>query len=168
MRHDAQHGGADHVGRHAQIKQTGDGSRGIVGVQRGEDQVAGEGGLDRHLRRFQIANFAHHDYVRVLPHQGAHAVSKAQINAMLHLHLVEGRLDHFDRVFDGTYVYFGRGEMLEGGIKRCRFAGTGGAGDQNYTIGALRHLLPACAILCRKSQFRKIAYQHFRVENTHD
>ena len=40
-----------------------DGAGGIVGVQRAEDQVAGEGGLDGHLGHFHIADFADEDDV---------------------------------------------------------------------------------------------------------
>ena len=58
--------------------------------------MAGECGLNRHLCCFQVAYFTDHDDVRILPHQRAHAVSKAEIEAVLYLHMVESRFHHTD------------------------------------------------------------------------
>ena len=82
-------------------------------MQGGQHQMPGQRRLNRHLGRRQVADFADHDDVGVLPHQGAHAVGKAQIDGRLHLHLVEGRLDHLDRVFNGAHVDLGGGQLLE-------------------------------------------------------
>jgi len=49
--------------------------------------VAGERSLHGHVGGFLVPDFAHHDDVRVLPHQRAQAVGKAKIDAVLHLHL---------------------------------------------------------------------------------
>ena len=38
----------------------------VVGVHRGEHQVAGERGVDGNLRRFGVADFAHHDLVGIV------------------------------------------------------------------------------------------------------
>jgi hypothetical protein len=51
-------------------------------VQGGQHQVAGQRGLDRHLGGFQVADFADHDDVRVLPHQRPHAVGKAEVDGL--------------------------------------------------------------------------------------
>src|SRR4029434_11338700 len=37
--------------------------RGVVGVERGQHEMAGEGGLDGDLRRLAVADPAHQDYV---------------------------------------------------------------------------------------------------------
>ena len=58
-------------------------------MQRGEHQVAGQRGLDRHFGGFQVADLADHDDVGVLPQQRAQAVGESQVDAVLHLHLVE-------------------------------------------------------------------------------
>ena len=68
--HAAQRGG-EQERFNAHVNQTGDGAGGIIGVQRGEHEVAGETGLHGNLRGFQVADFANHDDVRVLPQNGA-------------------------------------------------------------------------------------------------
>ena len=45
----------------------------VVGVQRGEDQVAGERGPDGDLRGLQVAGLTDQDDVGVLPQEGAQA-----------------------------------------------------------------------------------------------
>ena len=53
---------------------------------------------------------------------------------MLHLHLVERGLDHFDRVFDRADVDLGRGELLQRRVQRGGLARTGRAGDQHDAV----------------------------------
>ena len=63
-----------------------------------EDQVTGERGLDGDLRRLQIAHFADHDAVRVLPQEGAEDAGEGQADRFVHRHLhdaVEVVLDRF-------------------------------------------------------------------------
>ncbi|OQA32513.1 MAG: hypothetical protein BWY57_01875 [Betaproteobacteria bacterium ADurb.Bin341] len=167
LRHHPQQGGVDQVGRHPQIKQASNRRGRIVGVQGGQHQVPGQRGLDRHFSRFQIADFTDHDDVRILTHQGAHAIGKPQVDGVLHLHLVERSLDHFNRVFDRAYIDFGRRQLLQGGIKRGRLARSGRAGHQDDAVRHFRHLLPAGLILIRKPEITEIAHQNVRVKNPH-
>ena len=51
-------GGGEQIILYAHVEQAGDGAGGIVGVQRRKDQMAGERGFDRDLRRFEVADFA--------------------------------------------------------------------------------------------------------------
>ena len=80
LRADAAHEalGADQVHRagdeerlDAHVHQAVDGARRVVGVQRGEHQVAGERRLDRDFRGLEVADFADQDDVRVLAQEGA-------------------------------------------------------------------------------------------------
>src|SRR5690606_5748576 len=68
LRHDAENSGVEQITGHAQVEQTGDGRGRVVSMQRGEHEVTGKRGLDGHFGRFQIADLAHHDDVRVLAH----------------------------------------------------------------------------------------------------
>ncbi len=43
----------------------------VVGVQRGEHQVAGLGRLDGDFGGLEVADFADHDHVRILAQEGA-------------------------------------------------------------------------------------------------
>ena len=166
--HDAEQGRVDQIGRYAEIEHAGDGRRRVVGVQGGQHQMARQGRLDGHLGRFQIADFADHHDVRVLPHQGAHAIGETEIDAVLDLHLVERGLDHFDRVLNGAHVHFRRRQLLQCRVQRRRLAGTGGAGDQDDAVRRGGHLLPAQLVVVGKAERAKIADQHFRIENAHD
>ena len=63
----------------------------VVGVQRREHQVAGERGLDRDLRRLEVADFADQDDVRVLAQERAQRGGEVQPDLLVHLHLVDAR-----------------------------------------------------------------------------
>ena len=83
-------------------------------MQGGKHQVSGQRRLHRHLGRLLVADFAHHDDVGVLAHQRAQAFRKTKIELRLHLGLVEGGLDHFDRVFHCADIHFFRRYALQG------------------------------------------------------
>ncbi|MNI66088.1 hypothetical protein D3C73_1216310 [compost metagenome] len=104
--------------RYAQLQQATDGARGVIGVQGREHQVTGECRLYGHFSGFQVTDLANHDDVRILPHQGAHAAGKGQVNVVLDLHLIERRFHHLDRVLDGAQVDLWRREFLQGGVER--------------------------------------------------
>ncbi len=129
--------------------------------------MAGERRLDRHVGRLQVADLAHHDDVRVLAHEGAHALGEAHVDAVLHLHLVEGGLDHLDRVLDRADVHLRRGELLERRVERRRLARARGSRDQDDAVGLAGHLRPAALVVVREAQLGEVAHQHFRVEDAH-
>ena len=56
--------GGDEVRLDAHFQQARDGAEAVVGVQGGENQVAGLGGADGDLGRFEIANFADQHNIR--------------------------------------------------------------------------------------------------------
>ena len=60
------------------IHQPGHGAGGIVGVQRREDQVPGQRGLDGDLRRLVIADFADEDDVGVVTQNRPQAAGERQ------------------------------------------------------------------------------------------
>ena len=83
---------------------------GVVGVQRREHEMAGQRGLDRDLRRLEIAHFADHDDVGVLAQDGAQHMREGQADLRLHLDLVDAFELVFDRIFDGEELALGRVE----------------------------------------------------------
>src|SRR5258706_14173084 len=58
---------AYHLRVHAEIDEPRDRARGRVGVERRENEVAGECGVDGDLRRLAVADLSHHHDVWVLP-----------------------------------------------------------------------------------------------------
>ena len=67
----------------AHVDQTGDRARRVVGVQRGEHEVAGQRGLDGDLGGLLVADFADHDDVGVLPQEGAQRVGERQADVVV-------------------------------------------------------------------------------------
>jgi len=55
--------GRDEIVFHAHVGEPGDGAGRVVGVQRGEHQVAGEGRADGDVGRLAVADFTHLDHV---------------------------------------------------------------------------------------------------------
>ena len=81
--------------------QPRDRGRGAVGVERGKHQVAGQRGLDRDLRRLQVADLADHDDVRVLAQDRAQRMREGEADLRLHLDLVDAGQLVLDRILDG-------------------------------------------------------------------
>ena len=123
--------------------------------------------LDGHLGGFQVADFAHHDDVRVLAHQRTQAFGKVEVELRLHLRLVEAGLDHFDRVFHRAHVDLFGGHTLQGGIQRGGLARAGGPGHQDDAVRALDQRLPALRVVRRKAQGIQILDGVVGVKNPH-
>ncbi len=69
-------GGRDHERRDPHVLQTRDRAGRVVGVQRAEDEVAGQRGLHGDFGRLQVANLTHQDPVGILPQDGPQAIRK--------------------------------------------------------------------------------------------
>ena len=78
LRQHAQQRRAEQEGLDAHVGQARDGARRVVGVQRGQHQVAGERGLDGDLRGLEVADLADHDHVRVLAQDGAQRLGEGR------------------------------------------------------------------------------------------
>ena len=124
---DADQGGGDQEVRDAQVEQARDRRRRVVGVQRGEHEVAGEGGLHRVLRGLGVADLAHHDDVGVLAQHRAQRAGEGDLDLRPHRDLVEVLVHHLDRVLDGDDVDLGLGEVLEDRVERRGLAAAGRA-----------------------------------------
>ena len=107
----------------------------VVGVQRGEHQVAGQGGLHGDVGRLGVADFAEHDHVRVLPQQGAQGGGEGHADLVVDLDLVDEGQVVFDRVFDRADVHFVPSMQRRHGVERGGFARAGGPGDQDDAVG---------------------------------
>ena len=94
-----------------------------------------EGGLHGDTAGFQVADFADHDHVRVLAHDGAQRSGKVQADGGLDLDLVDPFKLVFHRVFHRDDLAFSRVELRQRGIERGGFARTCGPGDQQDAVG---------------------------------
>ena len=75
---DAVEGGDEVVGFDAHVEEAAEDVDDVVGVDGGEDEVAGEGGVDGDLRGFGVADFADEDLVGVVAEDGAEAAGEGE------------------------------------------------------------------------------------------
>ena len=134
LRLEGAHGRGDHEGLDAHVDQTGDAADGVIGMQRGENQVTCERATDGDLHRLLVAHFPHHDHVRIAAQNAAQSGGKGQVDLRLHRDLDDAIQLVFHRVFDGHDAALLRVQLLEEGVKRGRLAGARGACHQNDAV----------------------------------
>src|SRR5207302_8862696 len=96
--------------------------------------MASHGSADGDVRRLDVANFADHDDVRVLPQNVTQTFREGEINLRFHVNLRDTRQVVFDRLFDRDDSALQRVDAGETTIKRCRYTTAGWAGAQNELI----------------------------------
>ena len=147
---------ADEVRLDAHVHQAGNGGRGIVGVQRAEDEMAGQRGLDCGPGGFVVADFADHDHVGILAKQRAEGLRERQPHLLLHLELVDQRQMVLNRVFDGADVVLHRGDFIQRRVESGRFSAAGRSGHQDDAVGRLDAGLELRQNVLRKSQVAEV------------
>src|SRR5271157_1849096 len=135
LRQNAIESGNEVVRLDAHVDETPDDVRDVVGVHRGEDEVPGQRGLNGDLRRLVVADFAHHDLVRVVAQDGTQAAGKRQALLFVHGNLRDAAQLVFDGVLDGDDLVLVRLDLVDGRIQRGGFAGTRWAGHQHHAVG---------------------------------
>ena len=109
----------------------------VIGVNGGEHQVAGKRRLDGDLRGFVVANFAHHDLVRVVAQNRAQAARKGQALLFVHRNLGNAADLIFDGIFNGDDLVFVGLDFVDGGVERGRFAAARGPVTSTMPYGSL-------------------------------
>ena len=140
----------------------------VIGVQGGENQMAGQRRIDGNGRGFHVANFTDHHHVGRLAQNGTQRGGKRQADGFTDLHLVDAGQHVFHRVLDRDDFAVGTIDEVEAGIKGRGLAGTGRAGHEQNAVGQTNHALERLLVVREKSQFRQTEPQAFLVENTHD
>ncbi|OIQ70742.1 hypothetical protein GALL_476410 [mine drainage metagenome] len=136
----------------AHVGQARDGAGGIVGVQGGEHQVAGQRGLNRNLRGLKVTDFTDHDDVRVLPQNGAQGLGKVKFDLRVDLGLPDTGEFILDRVFDGHDVVAPGVQPRQRRIQGGGFARAGRAGDQHNAVRLGHQRLKAAQHLALHAQ----------------
>src|SRR5260370_14275834 len=116
LRHDAVQSGDEVVRFDAHVDETADDVRDVVGVDGGENQVAGERRLDSDLRGFLVADFANHDLVRVVAKDGAQAARKGQALFFVYGNLSNAAKLVFDGIFNGDNFVLVGFNLVDGRI----------------------------------------------------
>ena len=133
--HDGAHGAGDEKGFDPDVDETGDGARGVVGVEGGKYQVAGEGRIDRNARGLEIADLTNHDDVRSLTQDGAEGAGEGHADVGFDMDLVDPGHDIFDRVLDRDDLTALVVDLRKAGVKCGGFTRSGGTGDEDDAIG---------------------------------
>ena len=122
------------------VNQTGDRAGRVIGVEGAQDEMPGERGLNGDLRCFQVAHFPQHDDIGVLAEKGAEGLAEGHADGVIDRDLHDALDVVFDGVFNSEQFGVDAVDAGEAGIKRGRFAGAGGAGDDENSVGLLNGL----------------------------
>ena len=138
------------------VDDTVDGLGGVLGVEGGEDQVAGLGRGQGYRHRLQVTQFADQDNVRVLPQHMFERCREA-VGVVAHLALVDERhlmrMQELDRVLHRHDVVRTRTvDEIDHRRQRRRFAGAGGPGHQHQAARQLGEF----SDLLRDPKFREL------------
>src|SRR5437660_401762 len=98
-------------------------------MKRAEDQVSGESRANRDVGRFQIANLADHDDIRILPHDVAQPRSKCKPDLGIHMDLVNPVHLILDRIFYRDDLPNGTIDALERTVEGRAFSAPGRTGN---------------------------------------
>src|SRR5699024_3551793 len=108
--------------------------RRVVGVQRGQHHVPGEGCLDGDLRGLVVTDLTEQHDVRVGAQDGAQRAGERQAGLRVHLDLVDAGQAVLDRVLDGDDVDLRLGDGVEGRVQGGRLPGPGRAGHEDHAV----------------------------------
>ena len=103
-------------------------------MQRGEDQVTCQRGLDRDLCGFQITGLADHDAVRILSQECPQDIGESQARGLVDRNL-ENALDLIlDRILRREELGVDGVDLVEAGVEGCCFARTGRTADNEDAV----------------------------------
>src|SRR6185437_10075432 len=134
LREDAVQGRNEVIRLDPHVDETANHVGDVVGVDSCEYQVARERRLNGDLRRLLIANFADHDFVRVVTQNRPQAASKRQSLLFVHRNLGDAADLIFDGIFDGDNLVFVGLDFIDCGVQRGRLARARGARDQDHSV----------------------------------
>ena len=142
----------------AHVDETRDAADGVVGVERGEDQVAGESCADGDFRRFEVAHFPDHHDVRVAAQNRAQGASEGEVDLRLDRDLHHAGELVLDRVFHRDDAPLHGVEHGKKGVKRRAFAAAGRAGEQDDAVGLRDELADLALGGGREAKQREIEF----------
>ena len=121
-------------------------------MQGGKDQVPGERRPDGDLRRFQIADLADHDDVRVLAQDRPQALRVGQPGFGMNLRLADQRERVLHRIFHGHDVDVFLVQALEQGVERRGLSRSRRARREDDAIRQADHGLERLGFLLVEAQ----------------
>ena len=104
------------VGLDAHVQEAAEHVEHVVGVDGGEDQVAGERGVDGDLRGLLVADFADHDLVGIVAQDGAETAGEGESFFVVDRDLGDAFELVLDRILDGDDLVFVVLDFAESGV----------------------------------------------------
>ena len=141
---DRQQAAPQHVGLDAHVQQPAQGLDGAAGMERAQQQVAGQRGLQGGLGRGAIADLADHDDLGVLPHEEPQAGGQVQAGRRIDLRLGHAGHGHLDRVFQRDEAAAAAAtcadQFAQAGVDGGRLAAAGRPGNEDRAGGLAQQL----------------------------
>ena len=106
----------------------------------------------RHVRRFAITNFTHHDHIRILTHNVPQPGCKGQPDLLVHVDLVDAVHLIFHRVFNGDDLFIRLVDAFQRRIQSGGFPATRRPSHKENAVRELRVKLHAGKHMVIKAQ----------------
>src|SRR6202011_151560 len=107
----------------------------VIGVDGGENKVSGKRRLNRDLRGFRVADFTHHDLVRVVTQDGTQSAGESEALFLVHRNLRDAVDLVFHRIFNCDDLVFVGLDFIQCGVERGGFAAASWSSHQHHAVG---------------------------------
>jgi len=114
----------------AHLAETRQRLRGVVRMQRREDEVARQRSLDRDLRRLTVPDLTHHHDVGVGTQDRPQCGREREAGLLVDLNLVDAAEPVLDRVLDRDDVDLGPVDLGQRSVEGRGLTGARGSGDE--------------------------------------
>ena len=118
----------------AHIGQTDDARDRIVGMQRTQHQMTGDGRTNRNTGGFAVTGLTDHDDIRILTQQRAQTGLKRQSGNRIDLRLVDARHVLLHRILNRGDIHLPVRQILEHHVQCGGLTRTGRTGDINNAV----------------------------------
>src|SRR6266566_4285404 len=154
--------------RNPHVEESRDRRGAIVGVQGGEDQMAGERGANTDLRGLEVARLTDEDHVGVLTEEGAERGGERPADALVDLDLVDALQVVLDRILGGHDVHVRRIDRVDPRVERGGLAGPGRSGDQYHAVRLVNRRVELVEAPLVEAELRQVELQRLFVEDSED
>src|SRR4030095_3713507 len=114
------------------------------------------------------ADFADHNYIRILAHDRAQAVGERKADLRFNLDLIYTAKLIFHRIFDGNDLLTGIVDLLQGSVERRRFTTTGRPGNEHHPMRLGDHFIKLFEDCGRKTQSIHLSKDLRALQQTND